>query len=47
MADAEGRASAAGCRLLQLTTNKSRSTAQAFYTGLGFTASHIGYKRDL
>ena len=47
MVDAEGRARAAGCRLLQLTTNKSRSTAQAFYTGLGFTASHIGYKRDL
>lgn len=47
MADAEARARAAGCRLIQLTTNKSRSRAQAFYTGLGFTASHIGYKRDL
>lgn len=47
MADAQGRAQAAGCKLIQLTTNKSRSRAQAFYTGLGFTASHIGYKRDL
>lgn len=47
MADAEARARAAGCSLLQLTTNKSRDAAQAFYTGLGFTASHIGYKRDL
>ncbi|MCF8485807.1 MAG: GNAT family N-acetyltransferase [Rhodobacteraceae bacterium] len=47
MADAQERAKAAGCTLIQLTTNKSRSRAQAFYTGLGFTASHIGYKRDL
>ena len=47
MRDAEDRARAAGCRLLQLTTNKSRTRAQSFYSGLGFTASHIGYKRDL
>lgn len=47
IADAETRARAAGCRLLQLTTNRSRTRAQAFYERLGFTASHIGYKRDL
>ncbi|MDO9524490.1 MAG: GNAT family N-acetyltransferase [Gemmobacter sp.] len=47
MADAEARARAAGCRLIQLTTNKTRARAHAFYDGLGFTASHIGYKRDL
>lgn len=46
-ADAEARARAAGCGLLQLTTNRSRDKAQAFYARLGFTASHIGYKRNL
>lgn len=47
MADAETRARAAGCGLMQLTTNKTRPRAHAFYDGLGFTASHIGYKREL
>tara|TARA_Y100000815_G_scaffold34510_2_gene28691 strand:+ start:4685 stop:5137 length:453 start_codon:yes stop_codon:yes gene_type:complete len=47
MADAEARARAAGCRLIQLTTNKSRNRAQAFYQRLSFTASHIGFKREL
>lgn len=47
MADAEARARAAGCTLMQLTTNKSRTDAHRFYERLGFTASHIGYKRDL
>ena len=47
MADAETRARAAGCRLLQLTTNKARARAHAFYDRLGFTPSHIGYKREL
>ena len=47
MADAEARARAAGCSLLQLTTNKSRARAHAFYEQLGFTPSHIGYKREL
>lgn len=47
MRDAEDRARAAGCGLLQLTTQKVRERAQAFYEGLGFTPSHIGYKRDL
>lgn len=46
-ADAEVRARVAGCGLLQLTTNKTRDRAQAFYEALGFTASHVGYKRSL
>jgi len=47
MADAEARARAAGCTLMQLTTNKTRADARRFYERLGFTPSHIGYKRDL
>ena len=45
--DAEARARAAGCTLLQLTSNRSRAEAQRFYDRLGFTASHIGYKKSL
>ncbi len=44
-ADAEARARADGCALLQMTTNTARQDAHAFYDRLGFTASHIGYKR--
>ncbi|WP_284165049.1 GNAT family N-acetyltransferase [Frigidibacter sp. SD6-1] len=47
MADAEARARHAGCTLMQLTTNKARTDAHRFYGRLGFTPSHIGYKRDL
>ncbi|WP_299296535.1 GNAT family N-acetyltransferase [uncultured Tateyamaria sp.] len=47
IADAEARARAAGCTLLQLTMNKSRTDSARFYQRLGFTPSHIGYKRDL
>ena len=36
-----------GCRVVQLTTNKSRQDAHRFYDRLGFKASHIGYKLDL
>ncbi|RUT82707.1 GNAT family N-acetyltransferase, partial [Mesorhizobium sp. USDA-HM6] len=36
-----------GCRIVQLTTNKSRLDAHRFYERLGFKASHIGYKLDL
>ena len=36
-----------GCKLVQLTTDKSRVDAHRFYDRLGFTASHIGYKLDL
>lgn len=45
--DAEQRARAAGCRLLQLTSNASRDRALAFYEAHGFTPSHVGFKRAL
>ncbi|MBU3030154.1 GNAT family N-acetyltransferase [Paracoccus marinaquae] len=45
--DAEARARAAGCRLLQFTTNKARRDAHRFYDRVGFTPSHIGYKKPL
>lgn len=45
--DAETRARAAGCGLLQFTTNRARRDAHRFYDRLGFTASHIGYKKSL
>jgi GNAT superfamily N-acetyltransferase len=45
--DAESRARAAGCSLIQLTSNATRAEARAFYERLGFTPSHIGYKRQL
>jgi len=47
IADAEARARAEGCRLLQLTMNASRDDARRFYESVGFTASHIGFKREL
>lgn len=33
-----------GCKVIQLTTDKSRSDAHRFYEKLGFVASHEGYK---
>lgn len=45
--DAVARARAAGCSLIQLTMNKSRTDTARFYGDLGFTPSHIGYKRNL
>lgn len=47
IADAKARARAAGCGLLQLTSNASRSDALRFYQGAGFTPSHIGFKKPL
>lgn len=47
MADAEARARAAGCRLMQLTSDGSRKRAHEFYTRLGYEPSHIGFKRTL
>jgi GNAT superfamily N-acetyltransferase len=38
------RARAEGCAMVQLTSDKSRVDAHRFYTSLGFTDSHIGYK---
>ena len=34
----------AGCGVVQLTTNLSRTDAQRFYRGLGFVQSHAGMK---
>lgn len=45
--DVEARARAAGCRLIQLTMNASRTDSRRFYESLGFTASHLGFKRVL
>ena len=41
------RARAAGCGLVQLTTDRSRPDALRFYERLGFEASHLGMKLDL
>lgn len=39
--------SARGCGLVQLTTDRERPEAHRFYERLGFTASHLGYKKAL
>lgn len=44
LAWAIGRARQEGCRLVQLTTDKSRLEAHRFYERLGFVASHEGMK---
>lgn len=36
-----------GCALVQLTSDKSRTDAHRFYTRLGFTNSHEGFKLKL
>ncbi|AXV17019.1 GNAT family N-acetyltransferase [Neorhizobium sp. SOG26] len=41
------RAAERGCKLVQLTSDKSRPDAIRFYGKLGFTASHEGLKRSL
>lgn len=47
MADAEARADASGCSLIQLTTNRERSRAHAFYARQGYEPSHFGFKKSL
>jgi GNAT superfamily N-acetyltransferase len=47
MAEAEARARTAGCALVQLTTNRARGDAHRFYERLGFTPSHLGFKKPL
>jgi ribosomal protein S18 acetylase RimI-like enzyme len=42
-----GRARDAGCRLVQLTTDRARPDALRFYERLGFVASHVGMKMPL
>ena len=47
MAECELRARAAGACVIQLTTDKTRLRAHAFYDRLGFSPSHVGYKKTL
>ncbi|MCB5178068.1 GNAT family N-acetyltransferase [Streptomyces antimicrobicus] len=37
----------ADCRLIQLTSDATRTDAHRFYERLGFEASHVGFKRAL
>ncbi|MGI5456241.1 N-acetyltransferase family protein [Streptomyces sp. CA-249302] len=37
----------AGCQLVQLTSDSTRTDAHRFYERLGFTASHVGFKLQL
>jgi GNAT superfamily N-acetyltransferase len=41
------RAKDRGCHLVQLTTDKQRPEARAFYESLGFVATHEGMKLKL
>ncbi|MCX5387592.1 GNAT family N-acetyltransferase [Streptomyces sp. NBC_00083] len=36
-----------GCRLVQLTSDATRTDAHRFYERLGFEASHVGFKKTL
>lgn len=45
--EAIARARAAGCGLVQLTSDVSRLDARRFYERLGFKATHIGMKLPL
>ena len=46
-ADAKERARTAGCSLMQLTMNSTRTDTHRFYERLGFVASHTGFKLPL
>ncbi len=41
------RARQAGCRLVQLMSNRARTDAHRFYERLGFVHSHAGFKMKL
>ncbi len=41
------QARAAGCGLVQLTSDNSRAGAHRFYERLGFAATHVGFKMML
>jgi GNAT superfamily N-acetyltransferase len=47
MQHVEQRSKAAGCGLMQLTTDKQRLNAHRFYQRLGYQASHLGMKKKL
>ena len=36
-----------GATLVQVTTDRARERAQAFYARLGYDSSHVGFKRAL
>ncbi|WP_255949436.1 GNAT family N-acetyltransferase [Streptomyces odontomachi] len=36
-----------GCRLVQLTSDATRTDAHRFYENLGFSATHVGFKLKL
>ena len=36
-----------GCRIIQLTSDKTRQDAAKFYRALGFVASHEGFKQSI
>ncbi|SFJ37993.1 GNAT family N-acetyltransferase [Celeribacter neptunius] len=36
-----------GCKLVQLTSDQDREDAHRFYSALGFTPSHTGFKMNL
>lgn len=40
-------ARARGCVCVQLTTSHPRSAAQRFYARIGFSPSHVGFKKNL
>jgi len=47
MAFAEEVARSRGARLLELTSNQAREDAHRFYERLGFSRSHVGFKKAL
>lgn len=47
LADIEARARAAGCVLIQLTSDARRTEARRFYADCGYLPSHIGFKKPL
>lgn len=44
LTEVKQRARDAGCGLVQLTMNQSRSLSHRFYEAHGFEASHVGFK---
>lgn len=47
VAAATDRARELGCKIIQLTTDKTRVDAHRFYERLGFASTHIGMKRTI
>jgi GNAT superfamily N-acetyltransferase len=44
---ADALAQGRGCRLIELTSHRSRTDAHRFYERIGFVASHIGMQKLL